>query len=281
MIAYRAILDVPTELLHHLAGLLAAHRTQLGTRTGRRALPCIRQALLVLIWFRTNDDLTLLATSFAISRATAYRYRDEAVQVLAATTPRLHDALHQAATDGYTFVILDGKVFTGDRCASTVIGKKNKPVHAWYSGKHRAFGANIQAIIRPDGLPLWTSEVTPGRLHDSTAATQHHIYPALYWAAGHLNLPTLADAGYHGTGPGIHTPVKLPPTGGGHLSTDHQTHNQLLRSLRAPGERGFALLTQRWKPLRHLTCSPSRIATLVKAALALTHYEHRHTTTAY
>jgi hypothetical protein len=281
VIAYRAILDVPTELLHHLSGLLAAHRRQLGTRTGRRALPCIRQALLVLIWFRKNEDLTLLAASFRISRATAYRYRDEAVKVLAATTPRLHDALHQAATDGYPFVILDGKVFTGDRCAATVIGKKKKPVHAWYSGKHRAFGANIQAVIRPDGLPLWTSEGTHGRLHDSTAATAHHIYAALYWAADQLNLPTLADAGYHGAGPGIHTPIKLPPTGGGHLTLDHQTHNQLLRSLRAPGERGFALLTQRWKALQHLTCSPSRIAAVVKAALALTHHEHRHTNTAY
>jgi hypothetical protein len=281
VISYRAILDVPTELLQHLSGLLAEHRHQIGTRTGRRALSCTRQALLALIWFRKDDDLSQLATSFGISRATAYRYRDEAVKVLAATTPRLHDALSQAATDGYTYIILDGKVFTSDRCATTVIGKKNKPVHAWYSGKHRAFGANIQAIIRPDGLPLWTSEVTHGRLHDSTAAAEHGVLAALYWAADQLNLPTLADAGYHGTGPGIHTPIKLPPTGGGHLTTDHQTHNQLLRSLRAPGERGFALLTQRWKALRHSTCSPSRIGTRVQAALALTHYEHRHTTTTY
>lgn len=281
MITYRAILDVPTQLLYHLSGLLAAHRRRVGTRAGTRALSCHRQALLVLIWFRTSQDLGVLATASGISRATAYRYRDEAIGVLAATTPRLHDALKQAATDGYTYVILDGKVFTGDRCATTVIGKKKKPVHAWYSGKHRAFGANIQAVIRPDGLPIWTSDVTHGRLHDSTAAAQHHIYGALYWAADHLRLPTLADAGYHGTGPGIHTPVKLPPTGGGHLTLDHQTHNQLLRSLRAPGERGFALLTRRWKVLQHSTCSPSRIGTLVRAALALTHYEHRHATTAY
>jgi hypothetical protein len=52
----------------------------------------------------------------------------------------------------------------------------------------------------------------------------------------------------------------------------------LLRSLRAPGERGFALLTRRWKALRHTTASPSRIGDIVRAALALTHYEHRYTT---
>lgn len=40
MISYPAILDVPTQLLHHLAGLLAMHRQQIGTRPGRRALSC-------------------------------------------------------------------------------------------------------------------------------------------------------------------------------------------------------------------------------------------------
>jgi hypothetical protein len=154
VIAYRAILDVPRELLHHLAGLLTEHRRQRGTRRNTRALPCLRQALLALVWFRTGQDLGLLACGFGISRATAYRYRDEAVAVLAATCRDLHDALHRAAADGFSYVILDGKVFRTDRCAATVLGKKKRPVHVWYSGKHRCFGANIQAVIRPDGLPL-------------------------------------------------------------------------------------------------------------------------------
>lgn len=277
MITYRAILDVPRELVHHLAGLLAEHRRTRGTRRNTRALTCNRHAIFALVWMRTGQDIDLLARSFGISRATGYRYRDEAVRVLAATPPGLHDALRRAATDGWTYVILDGKVFATDRCAATTIGTKKKPVHVWYSGKHRCFGGNIQAVIRPDGLPLWTSDVTEGRLHDSTAAARHDIYAALYWAADHLDLPTLADAGYHGTGPGIYTPIKLPNTGGGHLTIDHQAYNQLLRSLRAPGERGFALLTGRWKALRHTTASPSRIGEFVRAALALTHYEHRYT----
>ena len=130
-------------------------------------------------------------------------------------------------------------------------------------------------------MPSWTCPgnwctTSPG-CWQRTAAAHHDIYAALYWAADQLHLPTLADAGYHGTGPGIHTPIKLPNTGGGHLTVDHRTHNQLLRSLRAPGERGFALLTGRWKALRHITASPSRIGELVRAALALTHYEHRYT----
>ena len=92
MIAYRAMLDVPRELVRHLAGLLAAERRVLGTRKKTRALTCWYHALLVLVWYRNGDDLTLLAAGFGVSRATAYRYRDEATRVLAATAPDLHDA---------------------------------------------------------------------------------------------------------------------------------------------------------------------------------------------
>jgi hypothetical protein len=78
VIAYRAMVDVPRELVRHLAGLLAAERRALGTRKKTRALTCWYHALLVLVWYRNGDDLTLLAAGFGVSRATAYRYRDEA-----------------------------------------------------------------------------------------------------------------------------------------------------------------------------------------------------------
>ena len=40
----------------------------------------------------------------------------------------------------------------------------------WWSGKHRHHGGNIQEVAAPDGWPLWTSDVRPGREHDTTAA---------------------------------------------------------------------------------------------------------------
>jgi hypothetical protein len=126
VIAYRAMLDVPRELVRHLAGLLAAERRVLGTRKKTRALTCWYHALLVLAWYRKGEDLTLLAAGFGISRATAYRYRDEATRVLAATAPDLHDALRRVAVDGWSHVILDGKVFTTDRCAETTTSVKGK-----------------------------------------------------------------------------------------------------------------------------------------------------------
>jgi hypothetical protein len=275
VIAYRAMLDVPRELVRHLAGLLAAERRALGTRKKTRALTCWYHALLVLAWYRKGEDLTLLAAGFGVSRATAYRYRDEATRVLAATVPDLHDALRRVAADGWSHIILDGKVFTTDRCAETTTSVKGKTIDAWYSGKHRDFGANIQAIMRPDGLPIWTSPASPGHLHDLTVAANHDVLGALYWSASELNLPTLADAGYESAGHGVYTPIKQPADGKT-LAVDNRAYNLLLRSTRCHGERGFALLTQRWQTLQHTTASPSRIGDFVKAALVLTHFEHRY-----
>ena len=49
------------------------------------------------------------------------------------------------------------------------------------------------------------------------------------------------------------------PAGGRELDLGNRTRNALLRSLRCLGERAFALLTQRWRTLQHITASPSKI----------------------
>ena len=48
-----------------------------------------------------------------MSRATAYRYVAEAVDVLSAQAPGLAQALERALAEGVPYVILDGKVFAG------------------------------------------------------------------------------------------------------------------------------------------------------------------------
>jgi len=108
-------------------------------------------------------------------------------------------------------------------------------------------------------------------VHDLTAARTHAL-PAPYRAAA-TGLPTLADPGYDGAGIGIHMPVKQPASGR-ELDIDTRTRNAIQRSLRCPGERGFALLNQRWCTLQHITASPSKIGGITRAALVLTHFEH-------
>ena len=271
MIAYGAMLDVSRELVGYVASLLAAHRRARGTRRRSRALSCGKQALFALVWFRKREDLTVLAAGFGISRATGYRYRDEAVAVLAVEAPELCDALRRAQQEGCSHVILDGKIVDTDRCRDKTISRKGEVIDVWYSGKRHDFGGNIQAVMRPDGLPIWVGPVEPGSVHDLTCA-QDHALGALYSAAA-SGLPTLADPGYEGAGIGIHVPFKQP-TEGRRLGVDNRTYNTLLRAMRALGERGFALLVGRWRVLRHITASPSRIGDIAKAALVLTHFEH-------
>ncbi|TQI94273.1 transposase family protein [Amycolatopsis cihanbeyliensis] len=272
MIAYRAILDVPRELAWFLSRLLHAERRERGTRRGSRALTCFRQAVFGLRWFRDNRDVAALARDHRISRATGYRYLTEVIEVLAAQAPDLHDALCQAKAYGAPHLVLDGTVFSTDRLGEKTTSVKGEQIDAWYSGKARKSGGNVQALMDPDGFPLWVSEVEPGSVHDLTAA-RDQVLGALYWAASRLDLSTLADPGYEGAGIGVHTPIKQPANGRA-LDADARTYNALLRSLRCLGERGFALLTGRWRSLRHLTTSPRRIDDIVQAALVLTHFEH-------
>jgi hypothetical protein len=67
-----------------------------------------RQALFALVWFRKREDVTVLAAGFGISRATGYRYRDEAVAVLAARAPSWPGPSTGVREEGWAFVIIDG-----------------------------------------------------------------------------------------------------------------------------------------------------------------------------
>ena len=73
----------------------------------------------------------------------------------------------------------------------------------------------------------------------------------------------------------MYTPVKQP-TDGRRLGVDNRTYNKLLRSMRCIGERGFALLSQRWRVLQHVTACPRKIGDIANAALMLTHFEYRY-----
>ncbi|MEV5501609.1 transposase family protein [Nonomuraea fuscirosea] len=271
MIAHRAMLDVSRALVHHVARSLRDERRRVGTPKGSRALTPFWQAVLILRWFRGEHDIPKLGRDHRVSRATAHRYVAEGIHVLAAQAPDLHDALNRAHADGLAYVILDGTLISIDRCAEQTISVKVESIDAWYAGKAHQHVGNLQALSAPSGLPLWIGEVEPSSVHDLTAA-RTHVLGALY-AAASAGLPTLADSGYEGAGIGVHTPIKQP-VGNQILSQDNRTYNRLLRALRCLGERGFALLKGRWRTLRHITVSPSRIGDIARAALVLTHFEH-------
>ena len=270
MLSYRVILDVPFQLAVFVSGLLAQHRRELGTRAGTRALTCWKQAVFALAWFRDRPDIRRLGAGFGISQATAYRYKDEAVDVLATKAPSLGEALDKAAEQGLSYLILDGTLVSSDRCAAKKTSRKGKEIDAWYSGKAHEPAGNVQALAAPGGVPLWVSDVLPGSTHDLTAARELVLPEARPYLK---DLPVLADSGYEGAGAGVHVPVKRPARG--ELDIDTKTRNALLRSLRYQGERGFALMSQRWRAIQHVSLSPTTIGDIVKSALVLTQFEHK------
>jgi hypothetical protein len=85
-------------------------------------------------------------------------------------------------------------------------------------GKHDNHGGNVQVITAPDGWPLWTSDVRPGREHDTTCLRTHtEILPAITRWVGD-DLAALGDLGYQGEADTITVPIKKPQ--GGRLTDD-------------------------------------------------------------
>ena len=114
------------------------------------------------------------------------------------------------------------------------------------------------------------SDALPGNVHDLAAACGNVLSVLRPFPAG---LPALADPGYEGAGYGIHGPVRKP-AGVKELGLSTRARNAPLRTARGPGERGFALLTQRWKTLQHVTVGPGKIGLIAKATLVLVLFEH-------
>src|SRR5213593_3244950 len=194
-VAYTAVLEVSEDSVLFLSGLLQAERVRRGTRKGTRALGTYWQAVLVLRWFLEDTRMSALARDNAIAVSTAYEYRDEGIAVLAARRPSLHGALLAAKTAGHSHVILDGTLIHTDRIATP---GPTKGVDLWWSGKHHHHGGNIQVVSAPDGWPLWTSDVRPGREHDTSAARADPVllHQLRDWIGD--GAPALADLGYEG-----------------------------------------------------------------------------------
>jgi hypothetical protein len=272
-VTYEAVLDVSEDSVLFLSALLDAERRRRGTRRGTRALGTYKQAVLVLRWFLDDTRMCQLARDNAISGSTAYDYRDEGIAVLAARRPGLHGALLAAKAAGHSHVIVDGTLIHTDRIAAP---GPTKGVDLWWSGKHKHHGGNIQVVSAPDGWPLWTSEVRPGREHDTTAARADPDLLTLIAAWVGDGQLSLADLGYEGEPDIFKVPFKKPKDG--ELTIDQQAYNAVHGALRCLGERANSLLKTTYKVLRHYRGCPWRLGRIVAAALVLLHHENHRTT---
>jgi DDE superfamily endonuclease/Helix-turn-helix of DDE superfamily endonuclease len=244
---YRAALPLSSKTLNYVAGIVRRHRASIGSAW--RKLNPGQQALLVLAYLRKGETFAELAAGFGVGTATAWRYVNETVELLAARAPKLCKAVHDATKTGYAYVILDGTLIAIDRFAA------DRP---FYSGKNRKHGMNLQVIASSAGDILWVSGALPGSVHDKKAEWIWGILDELEDAG----LVTLADKGYQGS-----TWAKIPYRGKNKPESQKEA-NRAHAKLRAPGERANAQL-KNWRILRKLRCCPWRAGQLAKAIHAL------------
>ncbi|MEV1166984.1 transposase family protein [Nonomuraea sp. NPDC049784] len=155
---------------------------------------------------------------------------------------------------------MDGTLTRIDRIGEKKTSVKGQEIDAWYSGKARAFAANLQGLMTPGGFPIWISDALPGSTYDITAAREQvlaTIRPYL------KDMPLLADSGYEGAGAGVHVPVKQPADGQ-ELDVDTRTRNALLRSLRCLENAASRFLSNAGAPFSTSTSAPAESATSPK-----------------
>ena len=114
----------------------------------------------MLVYLRKGETFTEVAAGFEVGTATAWRYVNETVALLAARAPKALKAARDAKKAGHADVVVDGTLIPIDRVAA------DRPS---YSGKHKRHGMNLQVIASPCGDILWVSGALPGSVHDKKA----------------------------------------------------------------------------------------------------------------
>ena len=162
-------------------------------------------------------------------------------------------------------MILDGKIVDSDRCHEKTLSRKGREIDLWYSGEKKDFGGNIQALFYP-GRPADVGLRTCCRATSMTWP-RHGRMSCRCCGLSSARMPwPWPTAEYEGAGHGILTPVKKP-TGVKELDINARAPGMRCSGpARCLGERGFALLSQRWKTLQHVTASPAEIGPIARAA---------------
>lgn len=106
MLFYRAALPLSKKTLNFTAGIIRRHRKAIGSVW--RKLDAGRQALPVLVHLKKGETFAQVAAGFGVGTATAWRYVNEALGLLAARAPKLRKAIRDAKRAGHAYVVVDG-----------------------------------------------------------------------------------------------------------------------------------------------------------------------------
>jgi hypothetical protein len=95
-------------------------------------------------------EARLCGSGFTIGTSTAYRYIREALDLLAAMATTLAQAIEVAPGRR-------SSSWMAPCCASNRVGMASGHDRAFYSGKHKANGLNVQIVADPIGRLQWIS----------------------------------------------------------------------------------------------------------------------------
>ncbi len=185
---FRAGVKVSAGTCEDLAGSLRRRHERNGTRW--RLLSPLAQAVLVIAFLRTNLTYAELAAGFGVSASTCWRDVAEGISVLADRGRRisLKDAARLAVKMGWDYLIVDGV-----HVPAVTSGRKTGGQRAFYSGKHKRHGLNVQTVCSPAGELLRAAAPAPGATVDVTAARKAGIAGDILRFLG-----LFADLGYLG-----------------------------------------------------------------------------------
>ena len=155
---FRAGVKVSAGTCDDLAESLRRRHQRNGTRW--RLLSPLAQAVLVIAFLRTNLTCAELAAGFGISPATCWRDVAEGISVLADRGRRisLKDVALLAVKMGWDYVIVDGV-----HVPVVTSGRKTGGQRAFYSGKHKRHGLNVQTVCSRPGSCCGPPRRSPAR----------------------------------------------------------------------------------------------------------------------
>jgi hypothetical protein len=92
-ITFACALEARRETVYFLAKLIHEHCERAGTRRGTRVLGPFRHAVMALRWFLDATRVRQLAADNRIGKTTCYDRLHEAIDLLAAPAPDVHEAI--------------------------------------------------------------------------------------------------------------------------------------------------------------------------------------------
>jgi hypothetical protein len=224
---YRRLPGLSIRATQFLIALAEQEFSDWNAATGRpKSLSVIEALQLCLRWLRRNLTLPEAGEDFGIGTTTAWEYAHLMAAFLADVLGCPAEELAEQVSE--KVILFDGTL------VPTFNWRHRRDLH---SGKHKRYGANVQAVADIHGRVTGASRPFPGSRHDKHCYDEAGLEQVAQASGGGVG-----DAGYQGTG--LVTPIKKKP--GQELTDEQKRFNASVASVRVGAEHAIAHL-KNWR----------------------------------